>query len=243
MKKTQVFVALAVGLPLVFGAGVFRNRHVGDVTPAGTFVPVGRYVKPDGVTDTLSAAVVDICLVRNRSLGIVKTSQSLVLVDLATGTTLSRAPVSGGSSMVGVALSPDGGTVAASNSTSQVALFCRWVARQSAAYPAFHCSARSARQRSSLSVRALLDRRPSACRCGKPGQFRDDPRHSRWWREANSHRSRSLRMPVGGQREAVGGLLVGRCRAQIAQRAILGNAGGSGPKRNRSWWFTLPNQP
>jgi DNA-binding beta-propeller fold protein YncE len=125
-KRAILFFALLAGTAAAIVAlqGKPADQHVGDRTAAGVVVPTGRVVAAgSGQTIDLKSAVVDCVLTADESEAIVKTSDSVAVVSVADGKQLSAVTLPGGASLTGIALSPDGKTVACSNAGSEVQLF------------------------------------------------------------------------------------------------------------------------
>ncbi len=113
-----VLVASLCGVRLV-GSGV----RVGDRTNEGTIVPTGRAVAASGPTAILSSPVVDCVVTADEARVVIKTANSVVVVSLGEGKELSSARIEGGASLTGIALSPDGSTIACSTAGNFVSLF------------------------------------------------------------------------------------------------------------------------
>jgi len=123
VKVLVGFLALTALSAAFLPSALKRVWRVGDVGPQGTLVPTGRFVKPTGLTETLSAAVLDCVLTPDRKLAILKTSDAVYVTDLQTGKTIAKAHIKSGASLTGLAVSPDGKTVACSDSGQSVQFF------------------------------------------------------------------------------------------------------------------------
>ncbi len=118
---------LAAGLILVVGLGLVAMRGqkpvlVGDQVPAGLVIPVGEPVKPAGKTVSLPHRPSQVVVLKDGSAALVLDEAGLSLYALPSLELRQRLPISGGSSMIGLALSPDESLVAASTSRSRIAI-------------------------------------------------------------------------------------------------------------------------
>jgi DNA-binding beta-propeller fold protein YncE len=112
-----------VVLSLITAQLADQKHQVGDVVPDGTIVPTGKAVLSAGTIAALPAAVLDCEIVSGEGVAIVKTSNSVGVMSLASGRVLSSAPLSGGASLTGIAVSPDGSLIACSTAGSAIRMF------------------------------------------------------------------------------------------------------------------------
>jgi YVTN family beta-propeller protein len=125
MARGRWFVGLSVlGVSALAGGLIFfgPNWKVGTVEANGVVVPSAQTVQPAGQRWNLPARPVDIV---RRSDGrlFVKTISSVVAIDGTTGAVLGTANLSGGASLHGLALTPDGRTLLASDAASGLHIF------------------------------------------------------------------------------------------------------------------------
>jgi len=120
----KVSIAFSVIFTAASAALVLRVvDRVGTTRNGAILVNTGEWVKPSGVTVTLSQAVLDGLVLAGGSTALVKTSSGLALIDIKNGRTIQQLSMPGGSSMTGLCVSPTDGTIAASGATSSVFLY------------------------------------------------------------------------------------------------------------------------
>ncbi|AIE87378.1 alkaline phosphatase family protein [Fimbriimonas ginsengisoli] len=123
MKRIAFAVAalasLAVGTTVVM-----RDLRVGDKTRDGIVVPTGRAVAATGRTAMIAGGGVD-AVVLPGGFAAVKHSDGITVFRLSDGKTVAEEKLPGGASLTGIAASPGGKTIAASNANDSIYLWSR----------------------------------------------------------------------------------------------------------------------
>ncbi len=124
LKASTALILLLLAMAAAFVAlGHGRaDAHVGDRTSEGILLPTGRSVPSIGQGLDLHTAVIDCVLSPDQSQAVIKTSNKLAVISVASGKQLSSVTLSG-ASLTGIAISSDGKTVASSNAGRAVQLF------------------------------------------------------------------------------------------------------------------------
>ena len=122
-----IVLALGLGLGLLAGSRLGRQdphlQKVGQATDSGTLVATGQQVISPPETLTYGARPVDMVISKDGRYAYVKDTSGLTVIDLDGLKVASQTHVQGGESLEGIALSPDGATLAFSDAGSGIELF------------------------------------------------------------------------------------------------------------------------